>query len=503
MSFPDGTTLAPAIGGSIENKALVQTAQSMVRKALIIATYDSSKTGINDNVPKQYLSVEAVADELGWGSPAHRLAKAFAEGSSAIQLYVAPQAEDAAATAAAGSIVVSATTAEAGTISLYVGDELIEVGVSAGDSADAIASAIAAAINAEPGLPVSASAATGTVTVTAKSKGTFGNSITLAVNLDGQALPSGVTLTITQLSGGATDPDIQDVLDELGTGDASNSLGITDVVCAYAAESAKFSKLSVYNGIGNTKTGCYAPTVGRPMRAAWVSVDSFTNMKAITDDNVLDRTNAFIAAPGIYRHPAELAAKIVGITADINQANAHRSYVGEVLGGHTSVSGRWTDTGASRDAAIKAGIATTRVDNNVLVIDGLVTMYRPSSVAADHNAYRSYRNISILQNILKNHRDTWAARPSFTVVEDAATVDPREKPFVLDILGVKGINTVMVGNWKKLAWLYSDEYTIKNQVVTLRAANNGFDIQLPIILSAEGVVSDTVIYTDISLSVTG
>lgn len=510
MTFPNPTSLAPATAGSVQNKAQATSAVNKVRRGWLIGTYDPSKTTVVDDTPKQYLSAAQVGDELGFGFPCHRMALAWEKQGKGIEMYVTPQAEEGAGSQATGTITITVTTAEAGTLWLYIANDLVGgvgVGISAGDSETEIATAIAAAINADQDLPVTATSALGVVTVTAKPKGTYGNFISIATNLNvGEKTPGGVTAVIVAMSTGATDPDIDDALEGCGTGDSANSIDATDCVDAYGVVTAKLSKVSTYNGLGDQLTGCWAPTVGRPMRFYNCSVESgstgYTNMKTVSDANLFDRTNAIIGAPDTARHPVELACEVAGASAAINQNRAADSYVGVVITGSLGdASDRWTDDPAVRDAANKAGIATTKVDNNALVIDGMVTMYRPASVAVQNNAYRSVRNISILQNILASHRAFWASRPSFTIVEDAAIVDANEKPGVLDVDGVEDFNSSLALAWAKKAWLYNASYTAENQVVTIREPANGFDITLPAILSVEGVISNTTIEVDISLAV--
>jgi phage tail sheath gpL-like len=500
----------------VENKAQATSAVNKVRRGWLIGTYDPAKTTVVDDTPKQYLSAAQVGDELGFGFPLHRMALAWEKQGKGIELYCTPQAEEAGAVAASGTITITVTTVVAGTLYLYIANELVNgVGVPlAGGETDAeVATAIAAAINADQDLPVTASAALGVVTVTSKAKGTYGNFISIETNLNvGEATPGGVTVVVVDMASGATDPDIDDALAGCGTGDSANSIDSTDCVDAYGMVTAKLSKVSVYNGLGDQKVGCWAPTVGRPMRFYNANTapgsDAYTAIKAITDANLYDRTNCIIGAPDTARHPVELACEIAGYCAVTNQNRAADSYVGQPVSGYigasvtvTASAGRWTDDPAVRDAAIKAGISTTKVVGNSILIDGMVTMYRPAAVAVQNNAYRSVRNISILQNILASHRAFWASRPSFTIVEDAAIVDSNEKAGVLDQSAVEDFNSSLALAWAKKAWLWNATYTADNQTVTIREPANGFDITLPAILSVEGVISNTTVEVDISLAV--
>jgi phage tail sheath gpL-like len=510
MTFPDATSLAPATAGSVQNVPQGVSVTNKVRNGWLIGTYDPAKLAVVDNIPKQYLSAAQVGDELGFGFPLHRMALAWEKQGAGINMWITPQSEEAGATAATGTITVTVTTAEAGTLWLYIANDLVNgvgVTITAGASDADIATAIAAAINADKDLPVTASAALGVVTVTAKAKGTYGNFVSIETDLNvGESTPGGVTLAIVDMATGATDPDIDDALNGNGTGDAANTIDATDCVDAYGIVQAKLTKTSTYNGLGDQKVGCYAPTVGRPMRFFNVSVEpgstGYTNMKTISDANLYDRTNLLIGMPDTARHPVEAAAEMAGYCAATNQARPADSYVGQPITGSVGdAADRWTDDPDVLDAANKAGIATTRFQNSAIVIWGLVTMYRPASVQVNKNAYRSCRNISIIQNILASHRAFWLQRPSFTIVEDASIVEASQRLTVLDIDAVEDFNGLLAVQWAKKAWLFTASYTIENQVVTIRGQNNGFDIKLPAILSVEGVISNTTVEVDIDVAV--
>jgi len=507
MAFPDGTTLAPAYGFELTNQALSVSAANLPRKTAILATYDPTKTTVVDYEPKLYLSVEQVGYELGWGFPAHRMAQAYSLYGSAVPMWIVPMPEAGGAAQNTWTLTVGVTTALAGTIYLYIGDELYEVGVTAGDDATTIGDSIVAAIAAKDDSPVTATNASGTVTVTAKAAGTFGGGYLIETNYEQtQSLPGGVTLGIVDNADGATDPDITLALAGMGEDSETNMEYFTDCVTSNGLAAVTLAACSVWNGLGGTLTGNYAPSVMRPTRFVSVSTDSsssnYTDMLAIADANTYDRTNAIVAAPCHKKHPVELACEITGYAASTAQAHPHKSYVAAPLTGHIgSATNRWTKSDVARDTAIKSGIATTRVVDGTLTIDGMVTMYRPTTIAPQNNLYRSFRNIAITQNLSNFHRSIWETAKNRTIVEDTAVIDPSEKAYCMDIDGAKDLNNRWADESEGKAWIYSAAYTKKNQSVTIRDLANGFDHVLPVVYSAEGVVSSTVVIADISIAV--
>lgn len=141
-------------------------------------------------------------------------------GVDAVRSYYGPidvwalpldDAED--SIAATGTITLAGTATEAGTLKAYISDMVVMVTASAAATADTLATKLAAKINARTTLPVTAAAAAGVITLTAKNKGSLGNKIEIATSYyDSDALPAGITATITAMTGGAGDMDLGDAL---------------------------------------------------------------------------------------------------------------------------------------------------------------------------------------------------------------------------------------------------------------------------------------------------
>lgn len=156
----------------------------------------------------------------GAGSHLADVAAGWFANNAFDEVWAMPIAEPAAGVAATGTILVAGPATASGTISLYIGGRKITVAVLSGDAATAIAAAIAAAVNAATDLVVTATAATATVTLTAKWKGIDGNYVDIRHSyrgaLGGEALPAGVTLTITAMASGSGVPDLTAALANLG-----------------------------------------------------------------------------------------------------------------------------------------------------------------------------------------------------------------------------------------------------------------------------------------------
>ena len=96
-----------------------------------------------------------------------------------------------------------------------------------------IAAAVSAAVNADSSCPVTSSPSAGVITFTAKSKGFWGNYITLALNLGASdASISGITSVFVAMTSGAgtNSVSVTAALAALGSNDGANAAGFTDIV---------------------------------------------------------------------------------------------------------------------------------------------------------------------------------------------------------------------------------------------------------------------------------
>lgn len=207
--------LTPGVYIEINSSAAATTSGDNER--ILVIGQRLSTSSVSALVPTLITSYQQAVSSFGAGSMlADMFNKLFLNNTTTEKWAIALD-DVSGGTAASGNITVTATSVLAGTISLYIGDVLISVNVSDAQTAAQIATSIAAAISANSELPVIA-AVDGTlaskVNLTYKHKGTVGNKLTIQTNFlgvsAGEVLPSGVTLAITQLTGGVTDPELDD-----------------------------------------------------------------------------------------------------------------------------------------------------------------------------------------------------------------------------------------------------------------------------------------------------
>jgi phage tail sheath gpL-like len=515
----NATSLAAATGVSVKNVQFQSGANNLPREILVLATFDPAKTAVVPLVPVQVFSPEDAGSQFGFGSMVYRLARQVFLGAQGVPVFVLPQAEAGGAAAAVGYVdFTSSSGVLAGTIYLYIANQLVSVDIPAAATAANIATAIGTAVNADKTLPVTAAvdgSVPGKINLTSKSKGPWGNSISIKLNLGyGQVLPTGVVATVTASAAGSGIPTMDTALAALGADDYANEAYFTDVVHGYGQDSTTLGSISAYVGSGDTASGLYDKTIARPFRVLTGDVvagsTGLTNLVSLSDGRLLDRANGVIAVPGSASHPAEIAAQAIGHMARINQDRVAQHYIGvELIGIDPGAKvDRWTGDYDNRDTAVKAGISPTVVRNGVVVLQNVVTFYRPDSIPTDSNGYRSMRNIAIIQNMLYNikanfNQEKWQG---ISIVADTAKVtNTLDRQKARDVMAVIGDLIALAKAFEARAWIYEAAFTIselkKTGAVTIRNGGNGFDNVLSVILSGEGAILDTTVQFDTSLAV--
>ncbi len=203
----------------IDNSLAVQGLPGMPRKVLVLGQRLTGGS-VEAETPAQVLGREQGEAFFGRGSQIAGMLKALRAVNRTSEVWAVALDDDAAAAPATGQIAVTGTATATGTLALYIAGHRVRVGVTAADQQDAIAQAVVDAINAQTDLPVTA-AINGTtanqVDITARNAGEAGNDIDIRANYyQGESLPAGVTLTITDMASGTANPDIALALAAIG-----------------------------------------------------------------------------------------------------------------------------------------------------------------------------------------------------------------------------------------------------------------------------------------------
>lgn len=514
-------SLAVAVGSGVENVQFQPAASVLPRKILIIGTFDPAKTLVVPDVPVLITDPSDAGDKFGFGFMVHRLARAANFGSRGIETWIIPQDEAGGAVVSTGDIDwLGSTGVVSGTLNLYIAGERVPVTIATGATVEEISDAVVAAINAEIDLPVTAAKRVTTfeTDLTAKSKGPEGDNITIAFNLGvGETSPVGIVAAITAMNAGAGIPTLADALDALGTGDNANEAFFTDIVHGYGQGTTELDAVANYVGLGDAFTGLYSKTVARPFRNIVGDVATgsagLAALVVIADGRKTDRGNGIVAVPGSRTPPTEIAAQAIGHMARINNIRAEEAYSGTVLTlvepGLTA--NRWTSDYDDRDTAVKGGISPTLVESRAVLLQNVISFYRPPSVPVLNNGYREMANISKLQNILNSQKVTFS-QPKWqnvTIVADVSKVtNSTARQKARDVNSVLDELVALARSWESIAWIASADFTIDRlksdaTLVEIRVGGDGFTIKIPVVLSGIGNILDVVTQFDVSLASLG
>jgi|SRR5579885_1202178 len=363
---------------------------------------------------------------FGIGSMLERMVQRFFDNNGGQILWCLPIDEPAAGQAATGSITVATPPTDAGTLSLYIAGQLVQVAIGATDTTELVAANIVAAINDLDTLPVTAAlhdSSSSQIDLTCRWKGSTGNDIDLRDSyrgsLGGEKLPPGLSLTYpagNKLSGGTGVPDFTTAIANLGdelyeyvavpfTDTTSLSAWQTEYGFSssgrwgwmrqlygqlYAAKRDTYSNLLVWYAAQNFPECVMAiePAAPTPI---WEWTAAFTGEAAI----------AFTNDPA---RPLQTLQLIGCLPAPKHQ----RFNTGQLNG--------LASTGAATQQANA---------NNVPQIMRETTMYRLNLYGAPDDAYTDMTTLATLARLLRNQRSAVTSKfPRYKLADDGTRFGP-------------------------------------------------------------------------------
>lgn len=333
------------------------------------------------NVPTLVSSVSMAQSLFGRGSMLARMFALYRGIDTAGEVWVLPQVDNPAGAYATGSVTVSGPATASGTIALYVAGQLVQVGVTTGDTASTIASAIATAINAALDLPVTASAAAAVVTLTARHKGLLGNDISVLDSyygsVSGEQLPAGVTLAYVAMSGGTANPVLTAAISAMGDEPYEY------VVCPYS-DATNLDALRVEFNDTAGRWAYNRMLFGHVYSALRGSLSSLVAFGQTRNDQHATIAGFEVDVP----NPSyEYAAAYAGRNAAFLNANVSRpTQTGTLDGIKPARVGKrflWSE----RQSLLNYGIATSVTQVGVVQIERAVTSYQKNALGYGDTSY--------------------------------------------------------------------------------------------------------------------
>ena len=291
------STRKPGVYVEWNTKLAVRNLPANKQRVLIVAQHNNPALGGLTGLENVFSAADAAA-KYGAGSMAHLMVTAAIKAYAYADLSLITVADNEAGVAATGSITITGTAATQGVLRVNIGNaDTLTVGVAARASAATVAAAVKAAIDAETSLPVTATASEGSVTLTAKNKGTHGNHIRIRASNTAE----GITVAVRPMSGGDADADI---------GPALN---------AVVAEGHHLIAVGCTDEANLLKLRAHLDTVGAPEEKRWaLGIYGQTGALAQTTTQA-GRLNSGYLYSAWYRKtpslPCELAAAFAAVAA--------------------------------------------------------------------------------------------------------------------------------------------------------------------------------------------
>jgi len=416
-NIPEGIR-TPGVYTEVDNSRALQNLVQNPHKALIIGQMTATGSGIASTLYQ--ITNDGLGDfYFGGGSITARMCNAFKSANPNMELWAIGLSDDVAAVAASGNINITGSATEDGTYYLLVAGEKCYVQINEGDSAVNIASAILEAVSAKAsGLPVDAVSADSTIVgFTAKNAGEVGNSIDIRANYyTGQRTPDGLSMLITEPSGGTTDPDLDNVWSIAAVDEerfhhiaypyttAANLTSIEDEL------EDRFGPLNMRQGHGYT---AYQGT-----QAACTVLGNSRN----SPYNTIMGYNDSPSGPEIW---AAVLAATAG--AALNNDPARPLHYLE-LKGILAPSKASQFTRAERDTLLYDGIATYYVDSSGRVtIERCITTYQTNAVGISDPSYLDIQTLFTLGEIRDQYQIRMTNRylvPRFKLANDNQHIEP-------------------------------------------------------------------------------
>ena len=322
-------------------------------------------------------SDEQAVELFGAGSILAQMCAAFRAANPTTDLRAVAVADDDAGVAATGEILFSGSATVAGTLALYIGGRAVKVGVTTSMTAADLATAVAAKINADTSLPVTAGVdgvETGQVNLTARHKGECHNELDVRLNYYGEATPAGITATVTAMSGGATNPELDDLIAALGD-EWFNILAMpfTDAASLTAMETELARR--------------WGPLVMIEGHLFTAKSDTFANLTTLGESRNSPHLTV-MAAGKIPSAPWEVAACAAGVAAYFGQMDPARPFQTLPLTGILPPAESERLTREERDLLLHDGISTFTVDSGGVVrVERLISTYKENAAGAADTAY--------------------------------------------------------------------------------------------------------------------
>ncbi len=337
---------------------------------------------------------------FGIGSMLERMVATFFKNNQAQELWCLPLAEPGAGVAASGSIALTGPSTAAGTLSVYIANQRVQIPVAAAASATTIGAALAAAINAMTTLPVTAVNTTGTVALTARWKGLTGNDIHVGINLGGvaagEATPAGVGVAITAMASGTAAPSLTIATAALGDDPY-------EYVAFPFTDSTSLNAIEAEFGFGDAgRWGWMRQLYGHIFSAARGTYSALITLGAARNSGVTSILGIEVATPTPIW---EIAAAYTAQAARALLNDPARPLQTLPLLGVSAAAKGSRFSMLERNTLTKTGIAVTAIQaDGTVQISREATTYQTNTLGTADTAYNLVTTLATLARLFRNQK---------------------------------------------------------------------------------------------------
>lgn len=366
--------------------------------ASLIIAYPLADSSIERNKLIIMPSADQAKKLAGRGSQLSRMVESYRNIDNFGELFVIAVDEPTAGSNATGTIQISGTAEETGTLSLYIGNSKIQSQVTVSDSAETIANGLHNAINTHLDLPVTAVLNNSTITLTAKNKGLSGNDIPLCFNyygtVGGENTPDGLNIVINQMSGGTGTPNLTPVIAAMGD-------KLLDFI---AFPFNDLSSLATFNHEMDDTTGRWSYARQLYGHAYTAKKGNLTELVEFGDKLNYQHISVAGYESRVQTGLDELIAMRTARNAIFIRNDPARPTQSGMLNGALPASDSNQFTLTEQQSLLSHGIATAYVSSGNLLIQRDITTYQRNSYGIADNSYLDSETLHTLAYVLRKLR---------------------------------------------------------------------------------------------------
>jgi len=465
------TLRVPFVYAEFDSTNAQQGLDTLPYKVLLIGqkTSAGSKAAVGSGTGQAWrvTSAAQAAQFFGAGSQLALMAAAYFANNQVTEVHGIAVAEPSGGAAATGTVAITGTASAAGTLALYIGGQVVQVGVAAAATAANVATALNTAINALISLPVTSTVSTGTVTLTAKNTGVIGNSLDVRLNFsDGDATPAGLTVTVTAPASGSGAVDLTNVWATIE--DDQYNIMAMPYIDATSLTSAETEL--------ETRWGPLRQQEGIMFVASPGDLSTVTTLGLSRNSKQVSIMTCF-GSPSTQHEWAAAVAGVVALNGNIDPARPFQTL--PVVGVKTPPKvSRFTPT--ERDIMLHDGISTHVVAaGGVVQIERMITTYQVNGFGAPDIAYLDVNTPLTLGYLRASFRNNLLRKfPRSKLADDGTQYGPGQAIVTPKVIKAECI--AIFRQWEDAGLVEGIDQFVRDLIVERNTSDpNRVDILLP------------------------